>query len=241
MQIVWVLDNTEQIHPADSASGVLCDAGTDLFGTATVEILWEYECLQGRKKKKNIIIIVSFFLLHACADVFGADAWQWGFVWACLSLNRHMLGNIRVRAALGILVRYSLRHSGELERIQAHCSNAFSRDASVISVAHHCNRGPMSNVSAPQLDPWSFLPLFYSQSISFLPPPSPSLHTCPFHSLMILVDGDFTKASLECITHRVRYRFQVISCSCSERSSYLWKIADFLEVVDSLSRFVISH
>lgn len=39
MQIVWVLDNTEQTHPADSASGVLCDAGTDLFGTATVEIL----------------------------------------------------------------------------------------------------------------------------------------------------------------------------------------------------------
>lgn len=28
------------------------------------------------EKKQTIIIIVSFFLLHACADVFGADAWQ---------------------------------------------------------------------------------------------------------------------------------------------------------------------
>lgn len=39
MQIVLVLDNTEQIHPADSASGLLCKEGTDLFVTTTVEIL----------------------------------------------------------------------------------------------------------------------------------------------------------------------------------------------------------
>lgn len=36
MQIVWVLDSTEQIHPAESASGVLCNTGTDIFVPTTV-------------------------------------------------------------------------------------------------------------------------------------------------------------------------------------------------------------
>lgn len=44
MQIVWVLDSAEKIHPADCAPGVLCNTGADIFVTTTVEALWEYEC-----------------------------------------------------------------------------------------------------------------------------------------------------------------------------------------------------
>lgn len=44
MQIVWVLDSAEKIHPVDCAPGVLCNTGADIFVATTVEALWEYEC-----------------------------------------------------------------------------------------------------------------------------------------------------------------------------------------------------
>ncbi len=36
MQIVRVLDSTEQIHPADSASGLVCSTETNVFVIAAV-------------------------------------------------------------------------------------------------------------------------------------------------------------------------------------------------------------
>ena len=67
--------------------------------------------------------------------------------------------------------------------------NAFSRGASVISFISLCNRGPLSNISALQLDPWSFLP---SLGSLFTPPLFSPPHL-PLQSRMILVDGDFSR------------------------------------------------
>lgn len=94
------------------------------------------------------------------------------------------------------LVMYSFRHSREPEWLQAHCSNAFSREASVRSVVYHCNCDQMSNISAPRRDPWS------DHSRSTAPPPPRT-----FHSLMILVEGqdqmNYSEGQISVSSHRV--------------------------------------
>lgn len=66
MQIVWVLDSTEKIHPAELASGLLCNTGTDIFVTTTVEGFYEN-------------MNVCFYCMCMCECVW-ADARQQGYV-----------------------------------------------------------------------------------------------------------------------------------------------------------------
>lgn len=123
--------------------------------------------------------------------------------------------------AFGMLVRFSLQHSGGLGWFQVWCSNVFSREASVISFITHCDCGPLSNISAPQLDPWSFLPLLFP--VHF--PPSPFLHTCPSNHgwswLMVTWPRPVWNALLLRSEPRelwlVRHQFQVIFFTAQQR------------------------
>lgn len=196
MQIVWVLDNTERIHPADSASGVFfffsLQHRNRFIPETTVEILWGYKCQWGEKSS----FFSPFFKKKKCTPVWmclGLDARQWEFVWACLSLALTGIckWNIRVLAvgrnacrqqgelSLGALVRHSPQHLGELEWLWVGCCNAFSREASVTDAVFHRSCGSASNISAPQA--WSTV------MVSPFPRPSSlSSHNFPFHSPMLL-------------------------------------------------------
>lgn len=109
-----------------------------------------------------------------------------GYVCACLSLNmtgkcKHLGACSRkeciltIVKAFGIVVMYSLQHSGALGWFQVRYSNVFSREASVKSFISHCDCGPLSNISAPQFDPWSFLPLLFPVHCPLPPFSTPAL------------------------------------------------------------------
>lgn len=162
MQIIGMFDSTEQICPTDSASGVLRNGERIIFVATIEEILWEYERLQGRWRGWG-----------------GGDAWQQGFGSTSVWIWQARV-NIWVLAA-GKNACWQLwklwvfwcglpenAQENWLGWFQGWLSNAFLREGSVINSISHCYCGPLSNITAPQLDPRSFLPL---SAPSPFPPP----------------------------------------------------------------------
>lgn len=196
-----------------------------------MEVFWGCECLRDKKSAS------SFHCMCGCVWV---DAWQCRYV--CARLSQDMTGickckhlgagnrkeyELTIVKALAILVRYSLQHSGEVGWLQVQCSNAFSREATVISFISLCDCSPMSNISAPQLDPWSFLHSLCTPV--HLPPPF--LNACPSdHGCSWLMVTSTRPASNELLLGSEPREFWLVSLkwySAFYSTTATWKIADF--------------
>lgn len=155
----YILRIRYQMCPADSASALFCNRGKDILCLQMQGFLCEYSCLRGNS------LMCGCCFSGVCMTV---KIYVYIFLWCLIMTDicncKHLAAGKRKQCTLTVwkLLLFRLGHSlqqpGEPVRrwLQAQCSNAFSQQTFLTRRISYRDCDPLSNISAPQLDPWSF-------------------------------------------------------------------------------------